>query len=247
MKTLYQKILGRTGNQLFQLWIGEYLRQKLQCNLVLYQVFDAFIPFLQQYKSSRSPVPDEAYTDVNGDIENVVLSRDDNTYIEGYFEDAALVFRHRQFIENIYQFDTSMHPYKKCISVHLRLNDLWDRYINYMDDYIAYINGIVERYPDYPIYIVTSDGYSHLTQYTQYKLVRPSVVVSSDHMHDFLFLLTSSVIVSASTSYTWWAAFLNKDLDKYYVYFTDKMKIHNDKVMYNEQVTPSNWIYHYAS
>ena len=150
--------------------------------------------------------------------------------IEDFHEDSELVFSYKEYIKSIYTFPILSGNSR--ITIHARLDDLARFYINYYESYARYINTILDKYPSLPVYIVTANGDHNLIKKTQSILSRNSTVVSGNHLDDFDFLRSSTIIISASTTFAWWAYFFNSSLEKYYVFLTPHQNVRNDSILY---------------
>ena len=244
---------GRFGNQLFQNWIAVWIADKLGAQVKVFNHHGDFIKLnkyvtyvpetvlVQQLRYEHIRL--RAYTAEELDSvvrrletpeeqwKNVLLT-------EQYGENAKFVFDHEAYIRQLY---TPLFPPcnpQKRIAVHVRLDDLDHYYRTYVSRFCVVLSEkVFPAYPGYPVYLVTSHPDHPLLTFTQQLLASTVTVVQSskDCTDDFVFLRDSAVIVSASSTFAWWAAFLGvAHLEKYYI-FRDKLmdSAHQTAEMYD--------------
>ena len=256
MKQILVNTFGRLGNQFFQIWPVMYIAKNLGCNYENVIIHHGngkgkFIPFfghvqdkIQRYDTEN--ITQFPHISKAQDIEDFISSMKDKESFTIFkhggqeLESADLVYTYEKFIRELYPMPKLENI--KRIAVYIRLDDLSYITERYIHRYCQYINTIINEHNDLDVYLVYSpNSPKNVVNFATSNLCKQVYLQSSnDYMTDFDFLRSSSIMVSTASTFSWWAAFFNTDMDIFYVY-RDKDVTNNQMTMFDNKY-PKNWV-----
>ena len=181
-----------------------------------------------------------------------ILPKVKNITIHGYFQSEKffnhcedLVRKQFKFKEDIVNFITSKYSNTdKCLGVHVRRGD----YVNQPNHHpvlpINYYTDIIEKSNDeYEKICVFSDDDEWVrSNFVGDKYIFPSFDVNNDLFSFILLSMMKDIVISNST-YSWWAAWLNKNKNKkIYSPHHSKWFGHMYDNLNTEDVIPEKWL-----
>ncbi len=243
---IFLDIRGRFGNQLTQYWLGRYLADLWNVPLsvsipdstalarFLYPVKLSIISFDDVLKKSQSMLNLSSISSPDK-----LANPGCDCYIQQFNENSALICPFQTYIQSIYPI--SWAPRIDQIAIHVRLGDLTHQYVKYESNYINLVKNVCQSYSTIPAVIYTDEP-NHLAVNRMKTATRASVRNSPDELTDFHELVHSAILISSSSTFIWWAAFLNPYLIAYHVYLPECMLATRDhRQLYNQDYLPKTW------
>jgi hypothetical protein len=171
----------------------------------------------------------------------------DNCLYKGYFQ-SPLFFKQiepkiseefsvkKQFLLSYQEKYNHVLKNKKIISLHVRKGD-------YQNLPSSYYHAIIDQYKDEEntLFIFVSDDYQFIEK--EFSKVSNKLISKDTEINDFLHLMLSDVCITANSTFSWWAAYLNQKKNKvihcpkYFLGFKLKKE-------YPPNIYPKDWIQH---
>jgi len=259
-------IMGRLGNQMFQIAAAESLAYDL--NTFAYfpsNVIGATPTDEERSRYSTSILRNVKYikdlSQVKNDIRHVFkesinfsyqeIPKVDNLYIHGYFQSEKYFSHNRKIIENLFSPTQEILDYldvkyldlisrDDTVSVNIRRGDyLTDKYINHHGlTELDYYNEAIELFPNHKFVFFSDD-----IKWCKETFKSPEYIFINgeyDVIDFYLISLMKNNIIANST-FPWWAAWLNKNYNKKIIApknWFGKANSHLD----TSHVIPESWI-----
>jgi hypothetical protein len=233
---------GRLGNQLFQYAICFAVAKELNTELIipkdnllhenpfvkcrLYELFNL------KTKTEKNLKIDNVFKEpsniedniINYNYENLIYNIPDNTSIEGWFQSFKCFIKYEQELKE----ELSIHKNiinqakkilknlneKEVVGIHLRRGDYTKEYedLFYLND-IDYINKALLYFNENYNFFITSDDIEWCkNNFKNYKNFYFSD--SNNDLLDFTLMSLCNHNIISNSTFSWWAAFLNKNVNK---------------------------------
>ncbi|MDN3506144.1 MAG: alpha-1,2-fucosyltransferase [Simkaniaceae bacterium] len=228
------RIRGQLGNQLFQ--IATTLAHAWDNNM--HPIF----PELQQthnnipanlkrifYRLDANSLPRPVLSTFEqmDNFEYVEIPNNPDLYLRGYFQTWEYFDHHRDRIREIFSPGASElaklqlkhtnllnHPF--TVGVHVRtFNKQWSNIIPFVG--LKYYKEAMDLFPSDALFVIFSDRINwckqHFSQFNRQMIF----IEDQDHIEDFILMSMLDHNIIGNSSYSWWAAYLNQNPDKYVV------------------------------
>ncbi len=264
------KFQGRLGNQMFQYAFALSTSRKLGTVFLmdrlrkssLFDYFKTGYTFSSKesndnlVKICRKILRTKIYEDNSHNVEDLKNRIENNRYYQGYFHSEAYFGNIRDLVKKRLQVrkkykDVFRAKYgeffkqNKVIAIHCRLGD----YLNWSNEKLGgkdltlpqsyYRNALckIRSIEDYKIIIVTNDPQNIKDRFD---FIPEKLIVSEDEIIDFQILQNADQLIISNSSFSWWAAYLNKKSTTIYApeYWLG-FKINKE---YPPSIIPMKWI-----
>jgi hypothetical protein len=244
---------GRLGNQLFFVasTIGIAIKNNTECGFYSnmgfggndYQfIFEKSLPITNYVPSKKYNQEDFSYYDIS--VDDVELN--------GYFQSEKFFLHCKDLILNQFEFKTEIvnsilskyEESKSSLGVHVRRGDYVNQPNHHPTLSMEYYNSIIEnKSNEYDKIFIFSDDVDWVkNNFSGDKFIFPHFEENNDLFSFILLSLMKDIVISNST-YSWWAAWLNKNKDKK-IYSPNHSKWFGP--MYDnlntKDIIPENWI-----
>jgi len=217
--SIYPKLIGRTGNQMFQISaaIGYSKKHSIPYWIPKTSTAEHIWPaFFKHFPSE--PMPGTKYVlykEPNHYYEEIPLHQ--NICIEGFFQSEKYFSHCRQDILNAFQI-----PYKKLdgfVSIHIRRGDYMQMQDKHPVVTYEYISEAVKHFIDlgYKSFIVCSDDIKWCKiQFKPLELFGAVFSFSAGHgpIEDLALLSCAEHFIGSNSSFSFWGYWLNQNPDK---------------------------------
>jgi hypothetical protein len=261
---------GRLGNQLFQYAICFAVAKELNTDFIipeenllheslfvkcrLYELFNL------KTKTKKKLIVDNVFKEpsniedniINYDYENLIYNIPNNTSIEGWFQSYKcfikyerelkeqllihenITYKAKQILEKINQ--------KEIVNIHFRRGDYVKEYnslfylndIDYINKALTYFNG------DYNFFITSDDIEWCKYTFSEYKNFYFSN--SSNDLLDFALMSLCNHNIISNSTFSWWAAFLNKNINKKVIMPSKWIKRDIPNKVWIKNLLLENWV-----
>jgi hypothetical protein len=233
---------GRLGNQLFQYSICFAAAKELNTELILpeqnilhtnpFMKCHLYDVFNLKTKTSNNLEINNIFKEpcnieddiINYDYENLIYNIPNNTSIEGWFQSYKCFIKYEKELKNeliihdelILKAKNILQKYnnKEIISIHFRRGDYVQEYKNlfYLND-VEYINKAIKHFDgDYNFFVTSDDIEWCKNNFYNYKNFYFSE--GSNDLLDFILMSLCDHNIISNSTFSWWAAFLNKNINK---------------------------------
>jgi hypothetical protein len=233
----YKKYSGVLGNYIFNKFINKFsfLRKTF---LPLFRIF--------------------YFTDVDDLQKAVEIKQNGTFYLDGYWPSYLFFNDYKAEIKEVYTFDKTINEVnlelsnimsnQSSVAIHIRRTDYLKSNsshkvlkASYYKDAIAYIKSKVSN----PVFYFFGDDHEWIRDNffidnSNYFLINKNVGISS-HLDMFLMTSCKHIIISNST-FSWWAAYLNKFKDNITVAPLDWFKEGGCDYFVHEKLIPGEWM-----
>jgi len=213
-------IQGGLGNQLFQIAAGASLAKDLSTDFFLNDG-QHFLPFqgsrVETYKDNilknikfknlNNQIFDSIYH--YEDLKYLEIPKKDNLVLVGYFQSEKYFLYNEKYITSLFNLNFIDLP-KKSVSIHIRRGD----YLNNPDVHPAlsadYYYKALEVINDYSnIYVLTD---SDLPK--NFNIKNMQIIKHGKDYDDLAFMASCDNNIIANSTFSWWAAYLNRNKNK---------------------------------
>ena len=190
----------------------DYTNNKwIQYKLDLYDCFNITAPLLNQTETN-------VYTESNFSYENLILKVSDNTAIEGYFQSYKYFDDYKDEIYKEFTFKdeilnkckAEVSKYTNPVAIHIRRGDQV-AHPNMWNVSLEYIQAALEQFSDNEYtFLIFSDDIEWCKQ------VFPDgvVFIQGNQFEDMCLMSLCHHNVICNSTFSWWGAFLNKNINK---------------------------------
>lgn len=186
----------------------------------------------------------------NSDLINLKGNR---IFLEGYFQSEKYFFKHQKEIRNDFELITPLKNITRntiekiervnSVSIHIRRGDYLNNPLHdtAKEEFYKKAVDIIEEKIDNPVFFVFSDDidWVKLNFSTKMETVFIDFNNASTNFEDLKLMSSCKHNIIANSSFSWWGAWLNKNLDK--IVIAPKLWFNDDSINSND-IIPSNWI-----
>lgn len=261
---------GRLGNQLFQYAICFATAKELNTELIipqenilhenpfvkchLYDLFNLKTKTAKNLKVNnifKEPCNTEDNI-INYDYKNLIHTIPDNTSIEGWFQSYKCFIKYEDELKSqllihdniIFDAKQILKNYnnKKIVSIHVRRGDYVTGYSHlfYLND-IQYIQEAITYFKGDYNFLITSDDIEwckmNLANYKNFYFSE-----SNNDLLDFALMSLCDHNIISNSTFSWWAAFLNKNINKKVVMPSKWFKKNIPNKVLTENLLLKDWI-----
>lgn len=248
------KIQGGLGNQMFQFACGKALSFKLKQQLLL----DISFYKTRHRKTKRNFQLDNFNFEINyyngnlndfsiikeNNINTIESIKNTNLYLDGYWQSESYFFDISDLIRQCFSLDNlQINKYcdilnnkYKTISLHVRRTD----YIKYQHIYFiqpkSYYDEAIKIFDNYDYLLVFSDDIQWCKDNFKYSNI--IFVENNSAIEDLYIMSNCTNNITTNSSFSWWAAWLNKNLSKKII-APKKWWTNSDEI---NSIIPKDWL-----
>lgn len=215
--------VGRTGNRLFQYALGLILARDKQCNFFAESIpyFDK-ISYGERIHLNQDVIRTSMFGNFNYDYD-FLLKTNNDIIIDSYVQKSDLLVRNREYLQDIFETENTLNslPSSNELVIHIRETDykaldfyLGDNiYIDFIQNSKFEINTIVTDNIESPLIKELAEKYNCNVLTKQSPTNWHSPFFSKNELDDFNYLKYSKNAFISQSTFSWWAVFLNKDVN----------------------------------